>query len=302
MVSVIIPYYSAEAWIDKTIDSCLVQGEYLHEIIIVDDHSPDNGSEIIKSYVKKYPNTIKYYLNPKKGACAARNYGFSKATGQYIQWLDADDEILSGKFENQIKKLKLSGADICYSDWRFDYYEEGRFKYTKRMFYQEYNDFLEELLKDNWSAIHSYLMTYCAAKVGVEFNGWNETRRVGQDREFMTLLGIFGMSFVYQKGDFAVYNVWGNQSISSLDFKTRLALNQALERRFFDLLNKKIKNVSKRKNYLKIIYTHHLKALFYNTSLSMDYNFSLFQIKWEMVHWKMRFALPIIYIKKKYFE
>ena len=89
----------------KVIESCLTQ-KYLHEIIIVDDHSTDNSQEILTRLQKQNPEKTKIFKNPGKGGNNARNYGFSKSTGEYIQWLDADDFLLPGKFEHQIQAFE----------------------------------------------------------------------------------------------------------------------------------------------------------------------------------------------------
>ena len=92
-LSIIIPYYNADKWIGRMLDSLLNQNldkdEY--EIIVVDDGSKDEPV-ILKDYVHRYSN-ISYIRQENSGPGAARNTGISKATGEYIFFCDSDDYI-----------------------------------------------------------------------------------------------------------------------------------------------------------------------------------------------------------------
>lgn len=301
LVSVIIPNYNNAQWLPKCLDSCLKQGELLKEIIVVDDQSTDNSLDILEKYTLIDPNIIKVYTNPKKGANNARNYGFEQSTGQYIQWLDSDDRLLPGKFENQIKLLQNGEADIVYSDWQIDYWEEGKKVKSENKFYEDYEDFLEVLLKDNWTSPNNYLMTRKMAERLSEGVGWNPFTKIGQDREYFTMAGILGAKFKYVPGVFAVYNKQREGTISGMAFKDRLELNQILENRFRKeiLINEKITE-GRRKAYLKVLNTHKAKACFYNSKICFDRIISPFQIQWSLMHWKIRLIMPWILIKKNF--
>ena len=101
-VSIIIPLYNSEAYIAQTIDSCLAQTHRDIEIIVVENGSTDQGYQIVKSIDDK---RLSVYQIPKPNAAAARNYGYQKATGPYIIFLDADDVMASNKIELQLKAL-----------------------------------------------------------------------------------------------------------------------------------------------------------------------------------------------------
>ena len=93
MISFIIPVYNAEKTIERTINSILKQtdSELEYEIIIVDDGSIDNTSEIVRKFTSN--SKIKYYFKENTGVADARNYGVEKATGEYIIFVDSDDYI-----------------------------------------------------------------------------------------------------------------------------------------------------------------------------------------------------------------
>ena len=101
-VSVIIPLHNSEAYITQTIDSCLSQTHHNIEIIVVENGSTDQGYQIVKSIDDK---RLSVFQIPTPNAAAARNYGYHKATGTCIIFLDADDVMASNKIELQLKAL-----------------------------------------------------------------------------------------------------------------------------------------------------------------------------------------------------
>ena len=101
-VSIIIPLYNSEAYITQTIDSCLAQTHRDIEIIVVENGSTDKSYQVLKSIDDKRLNVFQITT---PNAAAARNYGYQKATGAYIIFLDADDVMASNKIELQLKAL-----------------------------------------------------------------------------------------------------------------------------------------------------------------------------------------------------
>lgn len=101
-ITVIIPAYNAAAFIKRSIDSVLTQRHPAQEIIVVDDGSTDGTAEI----VKKYEERVRYIYQENRGVSAARNRGIREARGQWIAFLDADDEWLPEKLEKQQQILE----------------------------------------------------------------------------------------------------------------------------------------------------------------------------------------------------
>ena len=89
-ISVIVPVWNVEDYIDKCLDSLVHQTLKDIEIIVVNDGSPDNSEEIIKKYEKKY-KSIKYVVKKNGVLSDARNFGLKYATGEYISFVDSDD-------------------------------------------------------------------------------------------------------------------------------------------------------------------------------------------------------------------
>lgn len=121
LISIIIPTYNRAHLIGETIASIQSQ-TYTHwECVIVDDGSTDDTEQLILSYIKNDAR-ISYYKKPDdlpKGPSAARNYGFSKSKGAYINWFDSDDLMHSGKLETDLQNLASGDFDFTISQSAF---------------------------------------------------------------------------------------------------------------------------------------------------------------------------------------
>ena len=107
LISVIIPVYNSEMYIQKAIESVLEQPEDI-EIVIVDDGSTDSSLAICKNMGSKIER-IKVFQHPDKknhGRSASRNLGIENSKGKFIAFLDADDYYLPNRFVNDLKLLK----------------------------------------------------------------------------------------------------------------------------------------------------------------------------------------------------
>lgn len=119
-ISTVIPTYNRQRTIKRCIDSVKGQTYAVFEIIVVDDGSTDKTLSIIE---KEYQGVVRVIKQNHKGAQAARNAGICAAQGEYIAFLDSDDEWLPDKLEAQIEKLKanpnavICGDGIIQQDW-----------------------------------------------------------------------------------------------------------------------------------------------------------------------------------------
>lgn len=111
-ISVIIPTYNRESLICRSVKSVLENTYKNIEVIVVDDGSTDNTSEIIKEINDKRFKYIK--LRKNRGACYARNLGIKKSTGKYIAFQDSDDLFHKDKLEKQIKNLIKNNSDLDF--------------------------------------------------------------------------------------------------------------------------------------------------------------------------------------------
>ncbi len=113
-VSVVIPAYNAGKYIGRAIDSVLAQTRPADEIIVVDDGSTDNTAEVAHGYGDK----VRFIRQENAGASVARNTGIEAATGEWIAFLDADDEWLPQKLKLQTEHLRRN-PDLVWTTGNF---------------------------------------------------------------------------------------------------------------------------------------------------------------------------------------
>ena len=115
LISIIIPVYNGENYIKDSINSALNQTYKNIEIIVVDDGSIDNTSNIVKTF----SNKVIYLYKDNGGVSSALNLGIKKSSGKYISWLSHDDLYLNNKIEEQVNELnKLEDKNtIIYSGY-----------------------------------------------------------------------------------------------------------------------------------------------------------------------------------------
>lgn len=125
-VSVIVPVYNVERYIEKCLDSLVNQTLDDLEIIVVNDGSPDNSEEIVLKFKEKYDN-VKYIKKENGGVAVARNVGIKAATGEYVSFVDSDDYLDLDMFEKLYDKAKSTNAEVVMSAY-YDEDDDGKYK------------------------------------------------------------------------------------------------------------------------------------------------------------------------------
>lgn len=110
-VSIIIPVYNTEKYLKECLNSAVNQTLEGIEILIGDDGSTDNSLKIIEEFAKNYPN-IKSFSLEHKGVASTRNFLLKKASGEYIAFLDSDDQIEEKTYEKMYELAISKKADI----------------------------------------------------------------------------------------------------------------------------------------------------------------------------------------------
>ena len=130
LVSIIIPVYNAEKYINRCVDSLLKQTYSNFEIILVDDGSKDDSANICDFLAKK-DKRIAVYHKENGGSGSARNFGLKKAIGDYILFIDSDDYIEVNTIEKLIESIEVGYDIICVGFDRVD--EETKKVYSREM-------------------------------------------------------------------------------------------------------------------------------------------------------------------------
>ena len=112
MISVIVPVYGTELFLNNCIESLIHQSYHELEIILVDDDSPDGCPEICDAYAEK-DSRIKVIHQENKGVSGARNTGIKNATGDYIMFVDSDDVLRPFAVETLLEDIERYHADIA---------------------------------------------------------------------------------------------------------------------------------------------------------------------------------------------
>ena len=113
-ISIIVPIYNAEKYLNKCIKSLINQTKENLEFILVNDGSTDSSEEIIKSYKDK---RIKYFKNKNQGIGKTRNFGMQKATGKYIMFLDSDDYLSTNACDELFSKAEKDNLDLVINNF-----------------------------------------------------------------------------------------------------------------------------------------------------------------------------------------
>ena len=152
-ISIIVPVYNVEIYIDKCLKTLTEQTLRDIEIIIVNDGSLDKSEEIIEKYVKENPTKIKYYEKENGGLSSARNYGLEYATGEYIAFLDSDDYVETNMYEEMYNLAKKENADMVECDfiWEWEY---GKKIFDKRREYKTKEEMMKKPRVVAWNKIY----------------------------------------------------------------------------------------------------------------------------------------------------
>lgn len=142
LVSIIIPAYNVEKYIEKCITSILEQTYTNIEVIIVNDGSTDNTDEII-DYISQNDSRIRVINKKNAGVSAARNIGIEISTGDYLVFVDGDDYIAPDYVEYMLSLIQNTGSDFCIS----------KCCYTKNGEMQTEIEYIEKLKPEDATAL-----------------------------------------------------------------------------------------------------------------------------------------------------
>lgn len=212
LVSVIIPAHNAARFIDRALISACKNTEVDVDIVLVDDRSTDATVAV----AARCGAPIRVIANSGTGASAARNTGLEHAHGQFIQFLDADDELAPGKLDIEVGHLGSNRLDVVFGDWRHCF-EVGDCSALGPVVEARPpgTNILDAALSGWWLPCHSLLYRRSV----LESLRWNDSLEAAQDRLFLLEVLISLDTPCYLPGCRSIY--WRHQgpSISTVNLR-----------------------------------------------------------------------------------
>lgn len=227
-VSIIIPLHNAEPWIEQTLKSALNQTWKETEVIVVENGSTDSSLEIAKKFES---SKLKLVTIPQTTAAAARNYGLKLATGQYIQFLDADDLLSSNKIESQLELISKHSDDCLIScGWAKFTDEPEKASFISQPVWGDFDPV--NWLLNSWTG-GGMMQTACwlTPRRLIDRSGlWNEKLTLHDDGEFFSRVLLQSEKVVFDPASSVYYRqVQSSLSQQNKSFKAaESALNVAL--------------------------------------------------------------------------
>jgi glycosyltransferase involved in cell wall biosynthesis len=265
-VSVIIPCYNVEDYIEECISSVLLQTYDNLEIICIDDGSSDSTVSKIKTIQHTHVDKIQLIETQNRGASAARNTGLSRANGEYVQFLDADDILLPEKIKHQI--------DLTNKNTENPAFVAGNYM-------QQYNFGQGNIAKidkrNPWFGligirlgITSSILWY--KTILEEVGGWNENQKSSQEYELMFRILQTGAMIEYDDIPLTIIRKSNERSISRTNLRENRIRNIQLKIKIHSYLqNNKLLTEELKVHYYNEVFNV-IRTLFkYNRAEALKY-------------------------------
>ena len=226
LISIVIPIYNAEKYLEECLTSIKNQTYKNFEVILVNDGSIDNSESICKAFVES-DTRFRYYLKANGGASSARNLGLDNVKGDFITFIDSDDWIDENHLELLINSIKKTNSDIvvsCYKEFDNNIDTYYTIVYTK----QEKNLLnFEKMNRDDFLTIFPKLMS-----INVCFNNavaklfrkelvnnlrFDTSIKYGEDLDFYFSLYLNVESVSYVDELTYVYRIHGDSTTSNFN-------------------------------------------------------------------------------------
>ena len=223
-VSILIPAFNAEKWIKQTIDSALHQTWGSKEIIVIDDGSTDRTLVITKTFETDSVNVVS---QNNCGAASARNRALRLASGDYIQWLDADDLLAPDKIAGQMKAAAAERSKfILYSSpYGVFYFRHKRARFAPNPLWQDLSpvDWMVMNLADKlWMNPAGWLVS---RELTEKARPWDERLTIDDDGEYFARIVAASERVKFVREARCFYRQSGFQQLSKkISAKTRDSL------------------------------------------------------------------------------
>ena len=192
-ISIIIPVYNVEHYLKRCVDSVLHQENVSFEIVLVDDGSTDSSGEICDKYATEHPE-VRCIHTTNAGPATAKNVGYDVSTGNYVAFIDSDDEIKPNMFSQMLQAGYQHNADIvCCNYIQVD--ERGNISHTEhtgREYVLTQDEAIKAILiKDK---IYSQCWTKIYKRQTMLENGVRNTEGLKTEEDFIYNIQAFACS------------------------------------------------------------------------------------------------------------
>ena len=199
LVSIVIPCFNASSTLAETIQSCLEQDHAEIEIIVVDDHSTDQSTEEVTALAQSDAR-VHVYSNPGKGQSAARNHGLTRAKGEFVKFLDADDCLSLDVIREQVSCLEVRPHALSHCAWAHFVDAPGDCRTNAQVTDRDYDsveEFLAQLWMSNMYPLHAWLIPRAFLTENMR---WDESLTQNVDGEFFARLIVRAQEVRFSKG------------------------------------------------------------------------------------------------------
>lgn len=261
-ISIIVPIYNVENYIQTCLDSIIKQNYPCIECILINDCTPDNSMQKINNYLKKYQGTIVFKIinHPKNlGLSAARNTGVKYSTGEYIYFLDSDDELYS---DNSISILVKEAETYPQADFIIGSIQ--LINSTKQCL--SYNFKEHKIITNNIQILNDYIQGkwYMMAwnklinkKFFIKNQLWFLEGRLHEDERFSLQLAMCAQNMVYCPQKTYKYKIRTTGAITS-----HVTLKHILDSQY--IVYENTKSLLQYNNLSQILYSDYIITSFYH--------------------------------------
>lgn len=203
LVSIVVPCHDAARWLPATLESALAQTWPHCEVIVIDDGSTDQSRAVAEPYTAR---GVRVVAQPRGGASAARNHGLRLASGEYIQFLDADDLLTPDKIAGQVALLSAAGADcVATSRWGRFVADPRDAQFVDHAVFQDFPP-IEYLLAHTGSARMMHPAAWLVPRAIINRAGpWNESLTLNDDGEYFARIALAARRIVFSATGASLY-------------------------------------------------------------------------------------------------
>ncbi len=220
-VSILIPCHNAESWIDRCVESALAQTHPETEVLVLDDGSTDSSRELLR----RFGGRIRVFKQECSGANRARNRLLSEAQGRWVQFLDADDELLPDKIALQLKEGGNTRADVLAGGVISEIWKCGEPQFREICSVDAGSDLIELWMAWRFPQTGGLLW---GKEALVKIGGWKEDLLCCQDYEVVMRAIQQGLAFVPTSNAGALYRLWSEETLSRKNIFQTLEMRTVL--------------------------------------------------------------------------